>query len=328
MADPRVVWVPFTKDAGVASVRLRSLRPVAYLRRRGWDVCIDLAASTGDVVVFQKAYEAKHLEMARAVRRRGGKVILDLCDNHLYNPHGRPELADRAERLREMIALAHTVTVSTQVLRDQIAPTASIVDDAVELPGTVLRRVLELSHRVPHPRLRLLWFGNAGAAGLSFGMSDLAERLPVLEELARGAPLELLVCSNDRDMYRRMIEPAQLRTRYLPWSRQRFVSVAALSDVAVVPVNVNPYTLPKTANRLATALLHDLPSVSDPHPSHLPFERVVPLQDWPAALDRYRSSAQARRADAATGARLARSLYAPARIAQQWEAVLRVLAAR
>ena len=110
---PRVGWVPFVDDRRVASVRLRSIRPIEYLRRAGVNAQAFRGDGQYDVVVFQKAYSPGDLALARSLRARGVRIILDACDNHLYNPSAIPALEERAQRLREMMRLAGIVTVAT-----------------------------------------------------------------------------------------------------------------------------------------------------------------------------------------------------------------------
>src|SRR4051812_23282022 len=86
----QVAWVSAANDRRIASFRYRLEAPTAGLRARGHSVEIfDPSKSDEyDVVVFSKAYSAAHRTLARDVKRRGGRVVFDLCDNHFYNPFG------------------------------------------------------------------------------------------------------------------------------------------------------------------------------------------------------------------------------------------------
>jgi hypothetical protein len=112
---PAVRWVPTAPSDSVASARLRAYRPAAALAEAGWDSAVVRGRRTtrSDIVVFQKAYDERHLRLVRRLRRRGTTVVFDLCDNHFYNPNNSPVRAARADRLRRMIGLADVVTVST-----------------------------------------------------------------------------------------------------------------------------------------------------------------------------------------------------------------------
>src|SRR5688572_7774210 len=98
MRRPRIGWIPSSPRADVASVRLRSLIPLRYLRAAGWDCeLLDPADPFGyDLVVFQKAYDEERVALAHDLRRRGIRTMFDLCDNHFYNPDDLPALAERA----------------------------------------------------------------------------------------------------------------------------------------------------------------------------------------------------------------------------------------
>jgi len=178
---PSAGWLPFVDDPRVASVRMRSLRPVEYLRRSGVDArVVNASEPTGhDVLVLQKAYGEDARTIAKRQRERGGAVVLDLCDNHLYNPAGDPVLAARAEQLRRTIDVVDVVSVCSPTLGEAVDhPRIVSINDALDpAPDTrALRRGLARVLRTP----RVVWFGTAGAHNLPFGMRDLVGILPDL----------------------------------------------------------------------------------------------------------------------------------------------------
>ena len=50
-------------------------------------------------------YEASYNE-AQKLQAQGVRVVLDLCDNHFYNPGDAPELTRAGVELRRMLRLA------------------------------------------------------------------------------------------------------------------------------------------------------------------------------------------------------------------------------
>ena len=319
----RVRWVPFTNDPRVASVRLRSLRPVQYLKAAGTDAALLRNGGAGvDVAVFQKAYGEEHLRLAEALKARETRVILDMCDNHLFLPdEPSPELVARTHRVREMMSLADLVTVASRPLAALLGLSdAIVVDDALELPRQRTPARLARAFRSV-PRERVLWFGTAGASDLPFGMRDLAS---VLRGEERSIPESkgLVVCSNSRDAYDALIAPLARRSVYVSWRRRTFPAVAGVCSVALLPVTENPYTAGKTSNRIATALLHGLPVVTDSLPSYRPYADFVSFGHHAAAVAAYLDDPQLRARHVQGGAALARQQYAPARITDQWLAAI------
>ncbi len=316
-------WLPFVDDHRVASVRMRSLRPVEYLRKCGVDARLVDAAAPGDVdvLVLQKAYGDAARAAAHRQHARGGAVVLDLCDNHLYNPSGDPALSARADQLRRTIEVADVVSVCTPTLGAEFEhPRIISVNDALDPPPAIAaRRALARLRRAQ----RVLWFGTAGAHNLPFGLRDLRRIMPELAAAAAVVPFELLVVSNSREQYRdvRMSAP-RLRMRYLPWRRATFSLAAAVSDVAVLPVEVNPFTRGKTSNRVATALMAGLAVVTDRLPSYLEYEGCVQFDSPAQGVVGYLRDADLRARHVSAGRERTAEIYAPAVITQQWRRVL------
>lgn len=321
----RVSWLPFVANSRVASVWLRSLRPMEYLRRAGWDVGLHSPDRRADVVIFQKAYGPEHLAEAERLVRAGVGVVADFCDNHLWVPEWTPELRARADRMRQLATLATTRVASTpalgEVLEDAGAGPVRLVNDALPLPRRATSTALGAWHRTRGwPSLRLLWFGTAGGGGQTGGIVDLGRVMPALARLSDDVPIRLTVVSNSRQAFREHAH-GEVRSSYLPWSRAAFHIAAAMSDIAVIPVSLDPFTRCKSSNRPASALLAGLACVADPVPSYAELGAGVQVGDWEDLLRVYsRPSKRAPHVNAGQAA--ARQIYAAENITRQWEAVL------
>src|SRR2546423_10276756 len=103
---PRIGWKPYSPYASTwrerfwnpsdsASVRVRCQAPCTALAGAGWSSELFSAqrARSYDLVVFQKAYDEHSVRLAEELKGRGVSLVLDLCDNHLYNPDAHPQLA-------------------------------------------------------------------------------------------------------------------------------------------------------------------------------------------------------------------------------------------
>jgi hypothetical protein len=283
-------------------------------------------------VVFQKQYDEWALELAAALKARGTRVVLDVCDNHLYNPDRVPKLAARAERLLRMLDLADAVSVSTAALGEMLPrDDAAVVDDvldeyawrgtSVANPARVRRSPLRLRRR-SSPALSLVWFGNAGMESPSFGLSHLRKILPVLNELDEELPIRLTVISNSRAAFSAVVRQARFPRKYIEWRLDRFPTQFADHEVCVVPIELNPFTVCKTANRVALSLQLGVPVVADEIPSFAPFRAYVLFGDWLASLRRYAEDPGLRRQHAQEGRSFVRSLYTRERAVEQWSKLI------
>lgn len=316
-------WVPFIDDRRIASVRMRTYGPVEILRRHGERVRVLKRGpvDADEVLILQKAYSPAHMDMARRHRAAGGPVVLDLCDNHFANPGSDPELAMRSVRLHAVLQHVDLVSVCTPELAEVVPhPAVLVVNDSLDPPafGTHVPRLVNRVRRTP----KVLWFGTAGAYDLPFGMRDLARILPALSQAAVEHPFELVVMSNSRAAFSTLGRQPDLRIRYVPWGRRAFSLVAAASDIAVIPVEINAVTRGKTSNRVATALQHGLAVVTDPLPSYLAYSECTRMNDYHLHVLEYLRSPGLRAAHVRAGQRINNRIYAPEVIAAEWRAVL------
>ncbi|MFC7360039.1 hypothetical protein [Nocardioides astragali] len=321
----RAAWLPFVDDKRVASVRLRTHNPVDILRQDGVSArVLGRGGPTPDeVLILQKAYSQDHLAMAQQHRASGGAVVLDLCDNHFVKNDADPVLEARAARLMAILPHVDVVSVCTSELGEVVPhPETIVVNDALDVirprPQSRFRR----RYRDPSRVDRVLWFGTAGAHDLPFGIRDLARVLPALGRAGVEHPFDLVVMSNSRAAFSRLPVPPDLRARYVPWSAKAFARVAAVSDVAVLPVEINAVTRGKTSNRVATAFQHGMNVVTDPLPSYLDYRECVRFGGYEEHVVEYLQDKSLRADHVRTGREITERLYAPSVISRQWRDVI------
>ena len=331
-------------------MRLRCLIPAAYLRRQGHEVSIDTSPSPDrgfDVAVFSKTYTAAAAETARAMAASGTKVLLDLCDNHFYSHVENERAALRRANLISMVRSVHGIVSSSETLARYIreyvpdAPPIVVVEDTVEdlqaLAGDAslsdwigfpswLRWQSQIRSRRERGEMGFVWFGNHGVDySVSGGMGDLAKLRRTLESLAELRPVFLSVISNNRRKFAALTADWNIPSYYLNWRALTFGRALRMHDIALIPVEKNPFTVCKTANRLALALHEGLAVAADAIPSYEPFAEAAVLDDWDAGLRRYVEDGTFRKRQVEEGRRLVGDLFAPERIGSQWEAVLRAI---
>jgi hypothetical protein len=326
-------WKPKSYDPNVASVRFRCLVPLAELKAQGFAVELYDSGNESDYrgVVFSKCYEPGDQVLATRLRARGIPVVLDLCDNHFYNPEALPAYQTARHNLIKMIELANVITCSTPALAEIVATEAHldrlplVVGDPVELSNTDLPprdgKGRNVSSRDTVKR-RLLWFGIHGSPNAPCGMIDVLRVADMLSWIGKDYPFELVICSNNRETYERHIRPLNFPTIYEEYNRETFSYLLSKMDGVILPVNQNPFTWAKSHNRLTTALYAEIPVVADGLPSYREFSDFCILDDWEEGLREILSETGTARKKALAGKKYIQSKWMPKHVAERWRTVL------
>jgi hypothetical protein len=341
---PLAAFWPHTDDERVASVRLRCSLIVQELQRRGVDARIYRAgADVPRTLVLSKRYDAESLAHAQALRARHGmRLVLDLCDNHFHYERAVEPFVRRAADLAAAVRSVDRVVAASNALADVVrkhvpqAPPIDVIGDLIEprLPpprrwrerlrqrGRLLRLRWHLHRAAAAAGRRLVWFGNHGSPNVDGGMSDLQSVQQALQDHHRSRRLSLTVISNSREHFDALTRGWTIPCVYLPWSAATFDDALALHDIALIPVRANPFTLCKTANRVATASVHGLGVAADAIPAYEEFGDCIVLGDWGGGLARLMDRADERAAAVARARARLDERYAPSVIGARWLALL------
>jgi predicted glycoside hydrolase/deacetylase ChbG (UPF0249 family) len=333
-------WHADAIDARIASIRYRLLQPMAALQAGGTSVALfDDQQPLGDysAIVFSKSYGPHAIDIARAARGLNVGVIFDLCDN-IFAAHQAGKASEqRVARLREMLALATHLTFSTAELAKQILALryhrtdrstviADVIAKSAEPTDAITRRgerdltALDRFLRRNPGALHCIWFGKSLGALSGYVHVDRAVR--ELEAFARVRPVTLTIQSDERLRYLLARRRWHVPTHYVPWRLDTADAALARHRVALIPVERNAYTIGKTINRPATALLNGLDVVADPIPAYEELRSFIELDDWQRGL----RDAGAHEADASSGVARGRAYleanYGAVAIAGQWRRML------
>jgi len=339
LSEGLIGWWCKSSDLKVASTRIRGAVVLRALTDRGVPATWfdPRQAQRYRCLVLSKRYDDKTLRVTRAFKARGGRVVVDLCDQHFVVAPGDRKDAARVANLRALVALADAITVSAQPLVQIVARecpdavAATVIGDMADdlsmqplplyrVPSILWKRRREQARvmSVPDGVTRLVWFGNASGRNNRSGMVDLARVVPDIARLAQRFPLHLTVISNSRARYREWIAPAAVAQRYVEWDPWTFEMLLGAQHIALIPAAPNEFTASKSDNRAVSAFRAGLAVVADPIPSYAHFGSAIPDGEFASTLATYLEEPARRAANAESGRIRALASSDPRRLASLW----------
>lgn len=306
----RLGWCAPKFDRSIASVRIRCLQVMEKLKTSGFiaEQYDPERSAEYRCVVFSKAYEAEDIALAERLKQQHVRVLFDICDDHAYGAERDHKINERASRLRKMLCTADIVVTSTPALADSLVSRYEFLrnqvvvisdsldsvmsqDSARAMPSGVKGWVdlmrLRYFLRTNEGKRRLVWFGNHGVGHAASGMVDLQRVRSIIERSSLESPLTLTVISNSYRKYLDVSRSWQIPMCYIPWRYATFSNALRMHDVAIFPISKNPFTLVKSMNRPATALMAGLGVIADAIPSYEELRQFVFLDDWESGLQNY-----------------------------------------
>lgn len=337
---PQIFWHADSFDPTLASIRLRVFQPMEALRKKGHDVQL-LTGQLPDIalVIFSKSDSIEAVSIAEQAAARGQPIIYDICDNVFDKPSRDEQDEERKQRIRRLMSLATLVTCGTRPLADLLAQEVPVIATKFEIVPDALENVrgyaasASLMDRARLWRLRfflrrntgalhLVWFGKCKKG--SAGIEHLDPVVRLIETLPLGRAVTFTVISNRRKIFRRCASRWRVPKFYLPWSLATFDAALRLFDVTVIPVDRNGYTVGKSINRPATALMAGLGVIADPIPAYEELSPFIYLGEWERGLTEF-SQTEPTKDDRIVAARsYLRSRYDSAVVADRWAEVIRL----
>lgn len=168
----------------------------------------------------------------------------------------------------------------------------------------------------------IIWFGHAGGDYGRFGLSDLVDISRDLEQLSRRITFRLIVVSNNREGYRRLVKPLPIDTRYVEWDSDSIRQLIQMSDLTIVPNSRDAFAICKSANRAVLSLSLGTPVVASRTPAMEALEGCVMFDDWLEGSYRYLTDSKLVADHLERAQRVLENEFGSHRIAGQWEDVL------
>lgn len=330
----RIAWHAKSFDPRMASVRLRLLEPMAYLKAQGLPIeAYDKARGPEgySAILFSKSFSLEAVAIAERARDAGRAVLFDICDN-LFAGKARHDREERIARARRMMCLATQIVFSTATLAEQMlaqmpeaAGKARVIPDALEIAPlhptstTGLKEVATLQRFLARHEgaLHCVWFGKSQGQLAGFAHIDAAAA--ELRRFAALRPVTLTIISNARWRYWLAAPRWGVRSHYMQWRLDSFGAALAAHDVAIIPIERNGYTLGKTINRPATAVVAGLGVIADAIPSYEELRPYIVLDDWRDGLNRYAFEREAEDALLAEARAHLEARYSREAVGRQWE---------
>ncbi len=114
---------PAGPTSDLASARYRALIPAQQLARLGHQVQVATLPPTGwpaklrdgafDVLIVSKSMHTANEELARAMKARGVKIVVDFCDDHFAHPQIGPHF-------QVLAGLADVIVASTEAMAQAV----------------------------------------------------------------------------------------------------------------------------------------------------------------------------------------------------------------
>jgi len=339
IAKNLIGWIPSSADINVASSRMRCLDPMNFLQSMHYPVELFNSNHSYKTVVFSKKYSHKYYQLAKSLQTNGTKVILDICDNHFYNPTNNIVFTKRAADLKKMISICDILSVSTQTLKDIIIKETNYSKEIYIIGDAPEKQILSSTNFIKYTYNKILltiykiklmqyektghtpivWFGTYGQPDIPSGMEDILDIQTILENIHKSNPIVLTIISNSKQKYNTFISKMNLPTLYIGWNPDTFVSLLQVQKITIIPIQKNPFTMCKSNNRLVLAMMNNLAVVASEIPSYQEFKNVCFLDQFDKGLRSYIKNPKLRFQHIIEAQKLIQKNWTIKDIAMQWK---------
>lgn len=248
-----------------ASVWIRCLQLVPYLEAHGVCCGINRLEVAPHIAVFVRWQDTAAYDLAKRLKRKGTRIIVDLCVNYLDPtsvPHlGTPVTPRHREECLRMLSLADSVTCASAFIAQRVGevhPKAFYVPDSVNLKHFRHTKPKVDFHRSP---LRAVW------SGIHAKARELEPILPLLGE----AGVELTVISDQPPELKVKAKMGKRRFpyRFLKWRYGSFPRDILEGEICVCYRQLgNPYNMGHSIFKIGVFLACGVPAIASPLPSY------------------------------------------------------------
>lgn len=265
--------LPYMRATAVARLRVYDVIEIFATSR---EVAVELyfPERRYDAVIFEKTFDGRAYNMARILKQRGTKIILDSNVNYFSDstPRVTPYVAERAHA---MAGLADAIIVPSQqlaiTLREMLKHR-----NIKYIPEPIPERYLHQPKVSFTPTPRLVW---CGYHKKGYELESIAHELARVRD-TYGAELTVI---SDKDP-RPRIGPYQ----FLPYRERAIAQNLTLADVFIAPrVLDQAYKYHHTFSKIGLPMACGLPVIASPVPAYRNSPAILcnTMQDWQTAFD-------------------------------------------
>jgi glycosyltransferase involved in cell wall biosynthesis len=267
-------------DAMSASIWIRCLQLLPYLEEKGVKCKVNDPDAEADICIFIRWQDETAFEIARQQKRKGRRIIFDLCVNYFDETglfeggYGSP--AERVEECRRMVEIADVITCASSFIAQRARdyhPWVVYLPDSIDSRHFRLRKP---EHDFMEEEIHAIW------SGISSKAMELEPILPLL----RRHHVPLIVISDQKPQL-------SMDYRFVRWSHKTFPRHILDGEVCVAPRRVdNPYDLGHSLFKIGAFMAEGVPAIASPVPSYTEVlgdgDSGILCQseaDWDRALD-------------------------------------------
>jgi glycosyltransferase involved in cell wall biosynthesis len=293
---------PWHPDASMGSVWIRSFQMAPHLRALGYQTACNHINPLPQVAIFLRRYTATDIELAKYLKQRGVKIVVDVIVNYFeigdqkHPPSKTHAYQDKVDTFKRLVDLADQVwTVSPFLceLSSHYHPNVHFVSDSVD-PTHFTPSLRPANHYNQRPSNSPLLLGWSGVAHKIGPLDDLA---PLLRPYLSSGQTRLLAITEKRPSL-------NVPHIYRRWRYATFPHYISTCDLCLAPRIVDDnYNRGHSLFKIGVFMAMGVPALAGPVPSYaLLLEDgqagaiCHTLEGWKIHLDRYLTNPDLRHA--------------------------------
>ena len=239
----------------MASTRIRCFDIISYLKKHGTNTGLYSICKKYDIVIFQKSFNEKHYRLARKLRARCTRIVLDINVNYFEKTGETLQVTEKhIEALHRFLELTDTIFTSSSYLAEiagKYHPDVHYIPEHVSTSGSYPPRKL-------NDPVKLVYCGYAIKADSVLLIKD------VLRKLAESYNIELMfVCEKDPQL------DLPVKASFIKYDHNKLAEILRQGDIKIAPRKLdNSYDLGHSFTKIGYPMSVGLPVVASPVPSY------------------------------------------------------------
>jgi len=242
----KITYFPLGNMA-TASSRLRCYMIAERLRKKGYKTAFEKLKPT-DVAIFQKRTNPEDLKSAQALKKKGAKIVLDMCDAMWT--------AGQEKALLDFIPVTDCVTTSSKKIADYFKDKAKRVETIYE--GIDWESI---PHVTKEKKSTICWCGSIYSAETEHCLDILTEPL---NKLYQEIDFDFRIITDGEVK----LEKLDFKSQVIEFSLENYLTEVAKSHIAVIPYPFTEWCMSKSNNKVILFMALGVPVVCSAIPSY------------------------------------------------------------